>query len=471
MRTRSIRKRLRIALGVIAMLVFTVVGGALYLTLAGEFERSEHAALRTKTEVLRDYVERNGQRLGLSGLQQEIDRVLMMDESGLGVWLLSPASEVLVGTGPLPQMLGESAGVLRMRSPDGTPREGLRVPLATEGAGYDTLVVGLDIRRRVTLLHTYLWLIFVACGSGVLLTMLLADLATRQGLAPIRRISAQAACATPMSLATPVEVGEVDSEIADLVRGLNIAAERVRATYRQMESFNADVAHELRTPVACMISAAQVTLAEPRTPEALREALAEQLEQLEQMKGMINDMLFLARADLGEVAQDARPAQLAEQARSTVEFYEALLAESGVHAVVEGDARVRCNPGLIRRAISNLLSNAIKHTSAGDTIRIGIRRENDDALIEVFNPGAPLPEELRARMFDRFYRADEARCAGGHGLGLSIVRAVAMMHGGEAYALADPQGSRVGIRIPLEPPVQPVAAPQAAMACSDAEAC
>ena len=103
MRTRSIRKRLRIALGVIAMLVFTVVGGALYLTLAGEFERSEHAALRTKTEVLRDYVERNGQRLGLSGLQQEIDRVLMMDESGLGVWLLSPASEVLVGTGPLPQ--------------------------------------------------------------------------------------------------------------------------------------------------------------------------------------------------------------------------------------------------------------------------------------------------------------------------------------------------------------------------------
>ncbi len=465
MRNRSIRHRLRITLGAIAMLVFTVVGGTLYLTLAGEIEHSEHTALQNKIDLTRDCVEHHGQRLGLPGLREQFDRAMAIHEPGLGAWLLSPAGEVVLGTGPMPQVLGEAGGVLQMRSPEGAPMEGLRVLLATPNADYDSLLVGIDIQRRVKLLRTSLWLIAFVCGAGVLATIFLADLATRQGLAPIRRISAMAADATPRAAPKRFD-GEVDIEIQDLVQSLNAAADRIWSTYRQMEAFNADVAHELRTPVACMINAAQVTLAEPRAPDELRDALADQLEQLEQMKDMINDMLFLARADLGEAAQDARPTQLAEEARSTVEFYEALLEESGIQVAIAGDARARCNPGLVRRAISNLLSNAVKHTPRGGAVRIDIRRERDDALIEVFNPGEPLPEAVRARMFDRFFRTDEARCPGGHGLGLAIVRAVAMMHGGEAYALADPRGSRVGIRIPLEPPPRPLQAPETAAACA-----
>lgn len=460
MKGGSIRTRLRNALGAVAMLVFTVVGGALYLTLSSELARTEQATLRSKADVLRAYIERTGPQIGVAELRDQIERMLMVDDSGLRVWLLS-GPKVLLGHGALPEEVETSDGILRLRDQDGVSMDGRRMAVTGGNGHYDTLVVALDTQRRESLLHTYMWLIVIACGAGVVASVVLTDLATRHGLAPLRRISRKAASVVSPVLIQPLEFGRVDAEIADLVSSLNVASTRVSNTYRQMEAFNADVAHELRTPVACMISNAQVTLAEERPVEELREALLDQLESLERMKGMINDMLFLARADLGEAAQDARPAELGEEVASTVEFYEALLDESGLTAEVDGEARVRCNPGLIRRAVSNLLSNAIGHTARGETIRIEVRREGKDALVEVFNPGAPLSDEMRSRMFDRFYRADESRGRGGHGLGLAIVRAVAMMHGGSGYALYDPKGARIGIRIPVEPPAPPPTAAEA----------
>ncbi len=446
--SRSLRRRLMLALGTITLLVFSVLGGALYLKLSSELERAYRSDLRAKSEVLLRFIERATRPEDIALMHGQIGAV----DSGVRVWLLSDSGDVLLGMGPLPEETGRGRDYLHLREPDGTPLEGLRTPVVSPGdPKIRSVLVGIDIRPRRDLLRTYLWIILIACGSGVLLSAALTDWAMRHGLEPLRRLSREATRLSPSSLSRRLRTDEVDQEVEDLVRSLNGALDRVEAAYRQMESFNADVAHELRTPVASLISAAQVTLTGERSPEALRDTLEDQLEHLERMKGMINDMLFLARADLGEAAQDARPVDLIDQVHTTVEFYEAVLADAGVSVIVDGSVQCRCNPGLIRRALSNLLSNAIRHTAQGGTIRIQARSEGDAAVIEVFNPGEPLSERVRTRMFDRFFRADEARCPGGHGLGLAIVRAVARMHGGEVAAPADPTGTRVVLKVPLQP--------------------
>ncbi len=243
----------------------------------------------------------------------------------------------------------------------------------------------------------------------------------------------------------------VGAELTEFVQAFNDALDRVMIAYRKMETFNADVAHELRTPLATLINAAQVTLSGERSSDNLRETLTDQLEELEQLKALVNDMLFLARADQGDQAQDATRVDLAEEARKTVEYYDALLAEAGLSTAISGEAAVRGNAGLIRRALSNLLSNAIKQTRRGETIRFTLRRGPGFAVAEVFNPGAVIADDVRARMFDRFFRADPVRSQRGasHGLGLAIVKAIAEMHRGEVFAHSSAAGTTVGFRIPL----------------------
>ncbi|MNT23212.1 Sensor kinase CusS [compost metagenome] len=212
-----------------------------------------------------------------------------------------------------------------------------------------------------------------------------------------------------------------------------------------MEGFNADVAHELRTPLATLINGTQVMLSSPRHAAELRDALESNLEELEDLKTLVNDMLFLARADRGERAADLAPVSLAAEARRVAEYYEATLEEHGVQLRCEGDATVAANPGLVRRALANLISNAIKATPRGREIVLACSMSPAGARVEVRNPGAPIPPADLPRIFDRFFRSGQARAprSEGHGLGLAIVRAIARMHGGDVDARSDATGGTV----------------------------
>lgn len=223
----------------------------------------------------------------------------------------------------------------------------------------------------------------------------------------------------------------------------------MQLAYQQLESFNANVAHELRTPLATLINGTEVTLSCPRSATELREVLASHLEELETLKGLVNDMLFLARADGGELAPDLQTVQLSEEFARVADYYDALLDEAGLGLEQTGDAQVCANPRLLRRAIANLISNAIKATPRGQRLRLECRRLDDEVVIQVRNPGAPIPAATLPWIFERFYRADDARSRRneGHGLGLAIVRAIARMHDGRVLASSDEHGTVVGFTI------------------------
>ena len=138
----------------------------------------------------------------------------------------------------------------------------------------------------------------------------------------------------------------------------NAVLDRAEQAYAQLESFNADVAHELQTPLANLIGAVEVELARPRAPEELEEALLSALEEARRMSQIVVDMLFLTRADRGAVARRSAPLSLADQAGIVVEFHEAMLESAGLRVQVCGDALLSVDVSLVRRAISNLLGNA-----------------------------------------------------------------------------------------------------------------
>ncbi len=242
-------------------------------------------------------------------------------------------------------------------------------------------------------------------------------------------------------------------ELADLGQSFNSALDRLDGAYTQLESFNADVAHELRTPLANLIGQTQVALARERSSEALHEVLQSNLEELERLRAIVSDMLFLARAERGERATRGVETSLATEIGKTVEFFDMLLDDAGLEVDVEGDARAVIEVALFQRAVTNLLQNAIQHAPRGSRIMARIHGTEADAEVSISNASGHIAPEQLPRLFDRFYRVDASRPNSdeNHGLGLAIVKAIASMHGGRVFARSEAGLTTVGFSVALQP--------------------
>jgi two-component system heavy metal sensor histidine kinase CusS len=241
---------------------------------------------------------------------------------------------------------------------------------------------------------------------------------------------------SPNNRSQRLNTASLPLELNDLANSFNGALERLDGAYGRLESFNADVAHELRTPVTILIGQTEVALTRNRSVDDLRHTLQSNLEEFERMRAIINDMLFLARADQGERATGLIEVSLAAEVAHTLEFLEIPLEEARVEARLHGDAQARVNRSLFGRACANLLMNAIQHCEPGATISVTIARDDDQVRVAVANPGEPIAPDVLEHLFDRFYRAEVSRTNSreNHGLGLAIVKAIAEMHRGTVSA-------------------------------------
>jgi len=210
----------------------------------------------------------------------------------------------------------------------------------------------------------------------------------------------------------------------------------LQASFERLAHFSADIAHELRTPVTNLMTQTQVALAKDRTGAQYREVLYTGLDELDRLRRMIGDMLFLAQAE-SPTQQLAREAlDLAAEVRAAFDFFEAWAEDGGVALRFEGQPAeprtILANRGMVQRALGNLLGNALRHTPRGQTITVRMAHEAEAVRLEVHNPGQTIAAEHIAHLFDRFYRVDPARHRDGEGagLGLAIVKAIAEAHGG-----------------------------------------
>jgi two-component system heavy metal sensor histidine kinase CusS len=453
----SITGRLVAMFAATTLIAFGLVGAALYHVLANELDRHQLEELHTDLQNLQYSIERTGTLDRWARVQTKMDTLTPTD-GRVRFWVVSDDPRFQYGKGL------SALRDLRRRD-DGSGEmtvAGMAAPLRTLSRDIAPLgdrpavrlIVGSDTAPYRRTLRVFASALAAFGLASLVAVVIVGTWIARVGLKPLQRLSLEAAGLRPKAHAQRLQVSSLPPELENFAVAFNGAIGRLEDAYRQLETFNADVAHELRTPLANLIGGTQVALSRPRGVHELEEILQSNLEELEALRRIINDMLFLARADEGEVATGLVATPLAQEVKKTIDFYEVLLEEQGAAVDIEGDvgAEAPIDRALVRRALSNLLQNAIEHAEPRSRIVIEIRRLAAEVWVSVSNRGEPLTDAQLLRLFDRFYRVDAARNVRGrphgHGLGLAIVKAVATMHGGHVRATSERGTTTIGFSVP-----------------------
>lgn len=330
----------------------------------------------------------------------------------------------------------------------GTDYRVYNAPLRADQADSPHLSLMLDITHHQHFLQRMQRLIWLTVGLSALATALLGAWAARSGLRPLRRMGDVAASVSAHSLTQRLPQQHMPVELAELAQAFNAMLGRLDDAFQRLSAFSADIAHELRTPLSNLLTQTQVILTQPRPLEDYREALHSNLEELQWMAQLVNDMLYLAKADHGLLVPKREPLALADEVDALLEFFALLAEDAHVSLVREGTAQTLGDRAMLRRALSNLLDNALRFTPAGGEIRV---RMVDGVTLTVENTGDGIPPELLPKLFDRFYRADPARHEGSSehaGLGLAITQSIVRAHGGRIYCESGMGWTRFVIELP-----------------------
>jgi two-component system sensor histidine kinase TctE len=269
-----------------------------------------------------------------------------------------------------------------------------------------------------------------------------------RGLQPLIRLQNQLGDRRKQALSelTPIELTQAPQEVHALATAVNQLINAVRRGLGQEKRFLNDAAHQLRTPLAGLISQTELALAET-DPNALRARLTKVLAGAQRSAHLVHQLLSLARH---EVEVKLQPTDVAELARDVARDWTPRALRAGVDLGFEGldHLEIAAQALLLQEALANLIDNALTYAGRGSEVTLSVRVEGDQALLEVSDNGPGLTEQELPHAFERFWRGSEL--PGGCGLGLAIVSEIAQRHGGRASASAvQPKGLRVQMCLPL----------------------
>lgn len=436
----SISRRLALMFAATGFLVFTLLGVVLHGILDRELLRSQRAELQARINLYTPMIQKNGDPARWHLVQAKLDAATPGDGRAR-YWIVGDDPRFRYGetTQGFGAAASDGYGELELNGSGKLFRTLSRGIEPTGERPTVRLVAALDETPYRETLRAFTIALAGVSLAAMLLVALLGHWIARFGLRPLERLSDEARALSPSKLAQRLHQSTLPPELSELATAFNGALDRLESAYQQLEGFNADVAHELRTPLTNLIGQTQVALSRERGAGDLEEVLQSNLEELERLRAIINDMLFLARADQGLRASNRVEVSLAQEIGRTVDYLDVLLDDAGVSVRVEGDARTLVEKSLFGRAVTNLLINAVQHSERGTEIVAEIAARADGIRVAVHNRGAPIQADQLPRLFDRFYRLDSARSgsSSNHGLGLAIVRAIATMHGGQVFATSE----------------------------------
>lgn len=451
MQRRSIALRLAIMFSTVVLVGFALIGFAVHELLTRDLARHQQEQVADRIADLRFMLEHGRTAELVDRVHDKIAAVTSNGRTRYWLWSDDPVWRYGDDARRMAEITRAQPGVLRLKT--GSDQDELAL-LGTDIAATPVhpplrLVAGVDTAPINQILRTFeIWLLPVML-CGALLVAALSYRVAHAGLKPLAQLSADAQRIGPDNRAQRLRMPALPLELAEFGSSFNSALDRLDTAYTQLESFNADVAHELRTPLANLIGQTQVALSRERDAGQLREVLQSNLEELERLRTIVSDMLFLARAERGERAARRTQTSLAHEIGKTVEFFDMLLDDAGLTVNVEGDASAAIETSLFHRAVINLLQNAIQHAPRGTNILARIDSTDEGAQVSVSNSSEPIPPEQLPRLFDRFYRVDASRpnSDANHGLGLAIVKAIASMHGGRVFAQWEAGTTTVGFSL------------------------
>ncbi len=308
-----------------------------------------------------------------------------------------------------------------------------------------------DHNRRLVMRH------FERVSAAAAMPMLLAAAAggaffASRTLRPVRELSnaARNIIATGRTDAR-LQSTSTAGELRDLIATFNEMLARIDALIQTLKGTLDNVAHDLRTPISRLRGIAEWTLQKESDPHALRDALADCVEESERVATLLNTIMDITEVEAGAMKLELRPVSLSGLAADIVELYQHVAEEKGVSltARTSSELTVLADANRLRQAIANLVDNAVKYTPSGGGVRVvaGLRRGVPALTVE--DTGIGIPKDEQDRVWERLYRSDHSRTERGLGLGLSLVRAIMQAHQGRADLVSAPgSGSTFTLSFP-----------------------
>lgn len=443
---RSITFRLTLYFAVASTIVLVAIAFLVGRSVDTHFVELDRAELQGKLELIRHALSKVRVPGDVDALPDRMVDALAGHEA-LAVVLFAPGGTQLFSTkgAQFPQsflqsaLLGKQGPELQSWRTGSHSYRGFasRVPVDSPNLPFVTVALSLntDEHHKFTLvLYRSLWLAVVA---GTLVISVLGWLAVRRGLSPVRELADVVHRVNAPRLGDRLPLATQPVELLELATAFNDMLSRLEGAFRRLTDFSSDLAHELRTPVANLMTQTQVALSRVRTADEYREVLYSNAEEFDRMARMISDMLYLAQSDNGFAVLRGELVDLDKEVRDLFDFYDALAEDRGVRMTTSGKASVYGDHLMLRRALSNLLSNALNHSSRGGTVDVRVESVGGTgARLTVENQGETIPTEHLRRLFDRFYRIDPSRqrATEGAGLGLAITKAIVTAHHGTISA-------------------------------------
>jgi two-component system heavy metal sensor histidine kinase CusS len=444
--------------GAIAVIVLGV-SWMMYAELVGQLHEKEEGELLDTVRIQQEVLDSVAKHEAPTQWQHEWDE--QQEEYRLFAWQLVDAhGSVLAGSANAaafkPAFAAAVAG--RRFSRVETPVAGVEktflvhaTPPKAGPANAVSLAAALDVSKDEDILEGYRNKLFGVVLVTIALSTLLGWVLVRRGLAPLRAISGQISQVHPERLHAQIAQSDWPAELRVLALTFDELMARIARSFEQLSRFSSDLAHEFRSPINNLVAAASVTLGRARTPAEYQDTLEVVVEEGERLSRMVSSMLFLARADNAKQQVRFQQVSTATEFGKLVDFFDIVAEEHGVTLHTQGDMALAADPMLLRQALSNLVANALRHSERGGRITLRARPAGSAVALDVIDDGCGIAAAHLPRLFDRFYRVDAARSApDSTGLGLSVVRSIAELHGGSVSVSSTPgQGTTFTLLFPV----------------------
>lgn len=446
----------------LGLIYLCTINGAILLLLGGIYWSTTAAVTRQiETTVDAEILGLAEQfyQGGISGLSHAIQRRVQQDESGQALYLLTDAANQ-----PLAGNLNHwPAGE---RDKNGWITFDIEGPVG-EGGGLNIgwarvfdlggryhLLVGHDIRERTyvegLIRETLAWGLAITLVLTLVGGFLLARLLLRQ----IEAINATSREIMAGDMGQRIPVTGSGDEFDELSSNLNAMLDQIERLVRGLKEVSDNIAHDLRSPLARLRSRLELALLGPPDAEKYREVLTDTIVEADHLLATFNALLSIAEAEAGTARDQFVVLELDALLADVAELYEPLAEAAELSFSYDcapdcAGRKVLGERDLLFQALANLFDNAIKFSSSGGAITLSLDRQKDSLEVVVADRGPGVPVEAREKVLQRFYRLEESRTTAGSGLGLSLVAAVARLHGGRFYLADNAPGLRAIISLPI----------------------
>jgi two-component system heavy metal sensor histidine kinase CusS len=453
---RSIAWQLVVRFTVAAALLLCCGLGALYWIVVRHAFEEDNEVLADKISAVQADL---GAVSGREVLNQELRNVHPGERAAYWVRVIDPTGAAVAETPGMTAILPPSIFSNQNAATPG-PRdfrtEGrlFSIVTTTHQAGTETYTIHVAQDRTADeqFMKQFGALLAIVLALGVGAAAIIALTVTKRGLRPLGEMTGALKRVGPKQLHERVSALGWPRELQPLALAFDDMLHRLEDSFVRLSQFSADIAHELRTPIANLRGEAEVALTRSRSAEEYREVIESMIAECQHLGDIVDNLLFLARTEAAEGQLHTTTFEGRAAVEKIAAFHEPIAEDQKLAIRCTGEAKFVADEMLFSRAVSNLVENAIRHTPAGGSIEIEVAHRGPAAVVVVKDTGTGIAAEHLRRVFDRFYRAESSRSTEGVGLGLALVKSIMDLHGGSAEIESQPgHGMAVTLTFPGAP--------------------